>query len=99
MIFDPPADTVWSGSVADQPIGHVHFARLPQMWERTLTVSSAGKTFGITGWQIGWVVGPSELLSPIQRFIPNPQNCAPTLMQRALRQVLVKAVEPFGENA
>lgn len=33
------------------------------MWDRTVTVSSAGKTFSCTGWKIGWVVGPPHLVS------------------------------------
>lgn len=32
--------------------GHVHFASLPGMFDRTLTLSSAGKTFSVTGWQV-----------------------------------------------
>jgi kynurenine---oxoglutarate transaminase / cysteine-S-conjugate beta-lyase / glutamine---phenylpyruvate transaminase len=35
-------------------VGHTHFASLPGMWDRTLTISSAGKTFSATGWQVGW---------------------------------------------
>jgi len=34
---------------------HVPLSTLPGMWERTLTISSAGKTFAVTGWKIGWV--------------------------------------------
>jgi len=94
MIFDPPVGSKQAG--CDKPTGHVHFATLPGMWERTITVSSAGKTFGITGWQIGWVVGPSHWLQPIHRFMPNLQFCAPTLMQRALCTVLQCAAEPYG---
>jgi aspartate/methionine/tyrosine aminotransferase len=45
--------------------GHVHFASLPEMWERTITISSAGKTFSVTGWQVGWAVGPEHLIQPI----------------------------------
>jgi aspartate/methionine/tyrosine aminotransferase len=44
---------------------HVRFASLPGMYDRTLTVSSAGKTFNITGWKIGWGVGPAHLIKPI----------------------------------
>ena len=33
------------------------------MWERTLTISSAGKTFAMTGWKIGWVSGPAALVA------------------------------------
>ena len=37
---------------------HVAMADLPGMRERTLTISSGGKTFNTTGWKVGWVVGP-----------------------------------------
>jgi aspartate/methionine/tyrosine aminotransferase len=40
---------------------HVSLATLPGMWERTLTLNSVGKTFGVTGWKIGFAVGPAHL--------------------------------------
>jgi len=40
---------------------HVPIATLPGMWERTLTINSTGKTFSLTGWKIGYAVGPPEL--------------------------------------
>ena len=42
---------------------HVPMATLPGMAERTLTISSAAKTFSVTGWKVGWVHGPSELVA------------------------------------
>ncbi|MGN6245503.1 MAG: aminotransferase class I/II-fold pyridoxal phosphate-dependent enzyme, partial [Motilibacteraceae bacterium] len=44
---------------------HVPLATLPGMWERTVTISSAGKTFSVTGWKIGWVTGPAELVEAV----------------------------------
>jgi N-succinyldiaminopimelate aminotransferase len=41
---------------------HVPMATLPGMAERTLTISSGGKTFNTTGWKIGWFSGPAELV-------------------------------------
>jgi N-succinyldiaminopimelate aminotransferase len=41
---------------------HVPMATLPGMAERTLTISSAGKTFSVTGWKVGWMHGPAELV-------------------------------------
>lgn len=41
---------------------HIPMATLPGMFERTLTMSSAGKTFSYTGWKIGWVSGPEPLV-------------------------------------
>ena len=45
---------------------HVPLATLPGMAERTLTVSSIGKTFSVTGWKIGWACGPAELVAAVR---------------------------------
>jgi N-succinyldiaminopimelate aminotransferase len=45
---------------------HLSLAGLPGMRERTLVVSSAGKTFNVTGWKIGWVYGPAGLVSAVR---------------------------------
>jgi N-succinyldiaminopimelate aminotransferase len=42
---------------------HIPLATLPDMFERTLTISSAGKTFSFTGWKVGWLTGPEALVS------------------------------------
>ncbi len=44
---------------------HVPVAALPGAAERTLTISSAAKTFAVTGWKIGWVTGPAPLLDAV----------------------------------
>jgi N-succinyldiaminopimelate aminotransferase len=48
--------------------GHPHhpFATLPGMAERTVTVGSAGKTFSLTGWKVGWATGPKHLISAVR---------------------------------
>jgi N-succinyldiaminopimelate aminotransferase len=45
---------------------HVPLARFPGMRERTVTVSSAGKTFSFTGWKIGWVKAAPELVTAVK---------------------------------
>jgi N-succinyldiaminopimelate aminotransferase len=45
---------------------HRSVAALPGMRERTLVVSSAGKTFNVTGWKIGWICGPAPLVSAVR---------------------------------
>jgi N-succinyldiaminopimelate aminotransferase len=45
---------------------HVPMATLPGMAERTLTISSVGKTFSVTGWKVGWVHGPGELVAAVR---------------------------------
>ncbi len=44
---------------------HVPICTLPGMWERTVSISSAGKTFSFTGWKVGWVTGPAELVATV----------------------------------
>ncbi len=46
---------------------HCPLATLPGMQERTLRISSAGKTFSCTGWKIGWVSGPAPLVRAVSR--------------------------------
>lgn len=45
---------------------HIPLATLPGMAERTLTISSAGKTFSFTGWKVGWAVGPADLVGAVR---------------------------------
>lgn len=45
---------------------HVPIASLPGMAERTVSVSSAGKTFSVTGWKIGWVTATPELVGAVR---------------------------------
>ena len=45
---------------------HIPIATLPGMADRTVTISSVGKTFWFTGWKIGWVSGPAELVDAVR---------------------------------
>ena len=44
---------------------HVPLATLPGMWERTLSLSSAGKSYSFTGWKVGWATGPAHLVQAV----------------------------------
>ncbi|WP_412539889.1 pyridoxal phosphate-dependent aminotransferase [Longispora sp. K20-0274] len=46
---------------------HLPLAGFPGMRDRTLQISSAGKTFSCTGWKVGWVCGPAPLVSAVLR--------------------------------
>jgi N-succinyldiaminopimelate aminotransferase len=45
---------------------HVPLSTLPGMFERTVTISSVGKSFSLTGWKVGWASGPAELVAAVE---------------------------------
>lgn len=55
------SDEVYEHLIYDDA-AHIPIASLPGMLERTVTIGSAGKSFGMTGWKVGWAYGPSELM-------------------------------------
>jgi N-succinyldiaminopimelate aminotransferase len=57
-------DEVYEHLSFDEP--HIPIAKLPGMAERTVSISSAGKTFSFTGWKIGWVSGPAHLVAAVR---------------------------------
>ncbi len=57
-------DEVYEHLVFDD-LEHVPLATLPGMWERTLTLSSAGKSYSFTGWKVGWATGPAPLVQAV----------------------------------
>jgi len=64
------SDEVYEAMVFDDN-QHVRIATLPGMWERTITLGSAGKTWSVTGWKVGWAIGPHyfwEGMSTIHQF-------------------------------
>ena len=45
-----------------EPNKHIYFASLPGMWERTISCSSLSKTYSITGWRLGYIIAPPEII-------------------------------------
>ena len=72
---------------------HVPLASRPGAYERTLSISSLGKTFSVTGWKIGWVAGPPPLVRALRtahQWIP---FAVATPLQRAAASILRAARE------
>jgi N-succinyldiaminopimelate aminotransferase len=57
-------DDVYEHLLYDDAV-HVPLATLPGMRERTIAISSAGKTFSVTGWKIGWICAPPSLVRAV----------------------------------
>ncbi|XP_061182957.1 kynurenine--oxoglutarate transaminase 3-like isoform X1 [Saccostrea echinata] len=62
----------------------VRMATLNGMADRTITMGSAGKTFSVTGWKIGWAVGPAHLISAMHLFHHLAIRGTPSVLQEAL---------------
>ncbi|KAK6185941.1 hypothetical protein SNE40_008069 [Patella caerulea] len=63
---------------------HIKIATMEGMWERTLTIGSAGKTFSATGWKLGWVIGPEPLIKKCQVIFQKCYYRCPTPIQEAV---------------
>ena len=63
---------------------HVCLAALPGMANRTVTISSAGKTFSMTGWKIGWAIAAPELTQSLFRVHQFATYCAAAPFQEAV---------------
>ena len=74
---------------------HISIASLPGMFDRTLTLSSSGKTFSCTGWKVGWAVGPPNLVHAMTAVQQWCNFSAPTPNQDAMAQSLERAREPY----
>jgi N-succinyldiaminopimelate aminotransferase len=67
---------------------HVPLASRPGMRERTVTLSSSGKTFSLTGWKIGWSVAPPEITEALRMVHQFVTFCVATPFQHAIAAAL-----------
>ncbi|XP_006634872.3 kynurenine--oxoglutarate transaminase 3 isoform X1 [Lepisosteus oculatus] len=76
---------------------HIKIAALPGMWDRTITIGSAGKTFSVTGWKLGWSIGPEHLIKHLQTVMQNTLYTCPTPLQEAVAQGLLLDFKRMGD--
>lgn len=62
---------------------HVCFAELPGMRERTIVINGFSKSYAMTGWRLGWVMAPREMLQPLVKIHQFGIMSAPTVSQFA----------------
>ena len=67
---------------------HISFASVPDMWERTVIVSGFSKAYAMTGWRLGYIAAPRELLSEMLKLHQYAIMCAPTASQFAAIEAL-----------
>ena len=67
------------------PHQHTYFASLPGMWQRTLACSSLSKTYSITGWRLGYIIAPEDIIERAKKvhdFLT--VGCAAPLMEAVM---------------
>lgn len=74
-------------------VAHKPTATYDDLKERTVTISSTGKTFGLTGWKIGWAVGPEQLIKAIHNVHQFSTFCVAHPLQVAMAEALMKMDE------
>ncbi|KAI3515729.1 hypothetical protein L1887_14632 [Cichorium endivia] len=62
---------------------HISLASLPEMQKRTVITSSLSKTYSVTGWRVGWAIGPSCIASAIKNIHTKLTDSAPAPFQEA----------------
>lgn len=86
--------------LALSPSEHVRIASLDDFWKRTVTVGSAGKGFSCTGWRVGWLIGPADLIRPALAANTRVTFCTNSPLQEAAAVGWEKAEEErFFESA
>ena len=90
VLFDEVYKHIYYG---DDPFFCI--AAAPGMRERTLVIDSCSKTYAMTGWRIGWIAGPGEIVSCIPKLQENLCSCVPAFVQRGANCALKTA----GEDA
>ncbi len=88
VLFDEVYKYLYYG---DRPFFNI--AAVPGMRERTLVVDSCSKTYAMTGWRIGWIAGPSEIVECIPKLQENLCSCVPAFVQRGAIRALQTGAE------
>lgn len=78
-------------------VAHKPTATYEDLKERTITISSTGKTFGLTGWKIGWAVGPAQIIKAIHNVHQFSTFCVAHPLQVAMAEALMKMDEYLVE--
>ena len=76
---------------------HVSIASLPGMWERTLTINGFSKSYAMTGWRLGYICGPQNIISQMTKIHQFAIMCAPTTSQYAAVQALRNGDEDVAQ--
>jgi aminotransferase len=87
-------DEIYEHFIFDD-LEHISIASLPDMWERTITMSGLSKTFSITGWRIGYAICDAKWSEAIGNFNDLVYVCAPTPLQAGAAAGIVELDDKY----
>jgi len=90
------SDDVYEHAVFGEGCRHRRLCDVPGMRERTITVSSAGKLFSLTGWRVAWALAPARLATAVASAHTNLTYSAPTPLQAGIAAALREEDGSFG---
>lgn len=64
----------------------------PELAERTICINGASKTYSMTGWRVGWAIGPQELIKPMADFQSQSTGC-PSSIAQAAAEAAIKSMD------
>lgn len=74
----------------------VILATLPEMYDRTITIGSAGKSFSMTGWKLGWAYGPAALIKNLCVVHQTAIYTCPTTIQETVARCFEHEISVFN---
>jgi len=90
-------DEVYEHLLFDPKLPHISIASLPGMADRTITLSSLGKTYSLTGWKIGWAIASRELTQCVRAAHQFLTFCSSTPLQHGAASALTHGQPHIAE--
>lgn len=90
------SDEVYEKIIYDGAMHH-SIASLDGMFDRTITTNGLSKTYAMTGWRIGWIVAPVEVVKEINKLQTHSLTCVTSFVQKAAVEALTGPQESVGK--
>lgn len=92
-------DEVYEHLVYEPALPHIPLATFPGMSERTITLSSLGKSFSLTGWKVGWAIAPAGLTAGVRAAHQFLTFATATPLQVGAAEAIRRGADPVRELA
>jgi aspartate aminotransferase len=93
------SDDIYNRLVFEEPFLAPHILHsTPELQDRTVAVNGISKTYSMTGWRLGWAVGPKEIIAAMSRFQSQTTSCASSISQAAAVSAILEGQQELRET-